>query len=129
MLSTNSQSTSEPAPKRRFDFEDRAFRFAKDVRSFIYTLPRSIANNEDIKQLVRSSGSIGANYIEANESLGKKDFVMHLKIARKEAKETVYWLKLLDSGTSKDSGKEGYRLECEATELMLILSAMIRKAS
>lgn len=129
MPSTNGQSNSDSAPKKRFDFEDRSLRFAKDVRSFIYMLPRSIANTEDAKQVVRSSGSVGANYIEANESLGKKDFVMHLKIARKEAKETVYWLKLLDFGTSKDSAKEGYRLECEATELTLILSAMIRKAS
>jgi len=59
-------------------------------------LPRTIANVEDAKQFIRASGSIGANYIEANESIGKKDFVMKVKTCRREAKESGYWLRLLD---------------------------------
>jgi four helix bundle protein len=59
-------------------------------------LPRTISNVEDAKQLIRASGSIGANYIEANEAIGKKDFVMKIKICRREAKESCYWLRLLD---------------------------------
>ncbi len=51
-------------------------------------LSRTIGNIEDGKQVVRASGSVGANYIEANESLSKKDFVMRIKICRKEAKES-----------------------------------------
>ena len=73
--------------KHVYDLEERTFIFAKDVRFFIKTIPKTIINIEDAKQLVKSSGSIGANYIEANESLGKKDFLMRSKISRKEAKE------------------------------------------
>ena len=73
-----------------YDLEGRTFQFAKEVRIFIKTLVKTIANNEDAKQVVRSSGSIGSNYIEANESLSKKDFVFRIKISRKEAKESIY---------------------------------------
>ncbi|MFP4072301.1 MAG: four helix bundle protein, partial [Desulfovibrionales bacterium] len=61
--------------EKKFDLEERTFRFARDVRNFLKRLPRTIALNEDRKQLVRASGSVGANYIEANESLSRKDFV------------------------------------------------------
>ena len=71
--------------------EERTFEFAKDVRLFVKSLDYTIANKEDSKQIIRSSGSIGANYIEANEALSKKDFVFRVKISRKESKESVYW--------------------------------------
>lgn len=74
---------------KQFDLEDRTFRFAKRVRQFVKGVPRSIANIEDAKQVIRSSGSVGANYIEANESLSKKDFVLRVKISRKEATELM----------------------------------------
>jgi four helix bundle protein len=80
-----------------YDLEDRTLAYAKRVRAFVKKLPRTIANIEDIKQLVRASGSVGANYIEANESLSKKDFIMRIKICRKEAKEGRYWLRLIDT--------------------------------
>jgi four helix bundle protein len=80
--------------KKEYDLEDRTFIFAKDVRAFVKKIPKTLANIEDVKQVVRASGSIGANYIEANESLSKKDFLMRIKICRKEAKECRYWLKL-----------------------------------
>ncbi len=88
--------TEKPNSKHVYDLEERTFEFAKAVRIFIKTLPKSTANYEDSKQLIRSSGSVGANYIEANESLGKKVFLMKIKISRKEAKEANYWLKLLN---------------------------------
>ena len=75
---------------KRYDLEERTLQFAKDVRAFVKSLPRTIANEQDIRQLVRASGSVGANYIEANEPLSKKDFVMRIKISRKEAKESRY---------------------------------------
>ena len=62
--------------KPKYDLEQRTFQFAKDVRLFVKALPKTTANFEDIKQLVRASGSVGANYNEANESLGKKDFLI-----------------------------------------------------
>ena len=78
-----------------YDLEKRTYIFARDCRVYLRNLPKSISTIEDGKQLVRSSGSIGANYIEANEKLGDKDFIFRLKISRKEAKESVYWLQLL----------------------------------
>ncbi len=77
---------------KKYDLEDRTFNFAKSVRALVKKLTKTIGNIEDGKQVIRSSGSVGANYIEANESLSKKDFVMRIKICRKEAKESRYWL-------------------------------------
>jgi four helix bundle protein len=81
---------TENQNSKQFDLEDRTFLFAKRVRKFIKELPKTLANIEDGKQLIKSSGSIGANYIEANESLSKKDFILRVKICRKEAKESRY---------------------------------------
>ena len=69
----------------QYDLEDRTFDFANDVRAFVKRIPKTLANIEDTKQVVRASGSVGANYIEANESLSKKDFLMRIRICRKEA--------------------------------------------
>jgi four helix bundle protein len=111
---------------KKYDLEDRTLRFAKDIRSFVKKLPKNTSNFEDIKQLVRSSGSIGANYIEANEALSKKDFNHRAKISRKEAKETIYWLKLIDLGDSKDIERK--KLLEEAIELMKIFGAIVSKS-
>lgn len=83
---------SEFSKNKPYDLEERTLLFAKDVRFFIKALKMTIANVEDSKQLVRSSGSIGANYIKTNEALSKKDFVFRVKISRKEAKESVIGL-------------------------------------
>ena len=86
---------SEIQNSKPYDLEERTFQFAKKVRLFVKTLPKTIANIEDGRQLVRASGSVGANYREANESISKKDFLMRMKISRKEAKESAYWLRLI----------------------------------
>ena len=114
--------------KKPYDLEDRTLAFAKSVLTFVRKLPRSIANTEDIKQVVRSSGSIGANYIEANESLSKKDFLMRIKISRKEAKETRYWLSLLELDPANSLREERDTLHQESTELMMILGSILRKS-
>jgi len=114
---------------KQYDLEKRTFEFAKAVRTFTKKLPKSISNFEDGKQLTRSSGSVGANYIEANESLSKKDFIMRIMISRKEAKESRYWLQLLDIQENDILEKERQNLVKEATELMMILSAIMRKSS
>jgi four helix bundle protein len=111
-----------------YDLEERTFIFAKDVRMFIKTLPYSIANTEDSKQLVRSSGSVGANYREANESLSKKDFVLRVKIFRKEAKESGYWLRLILETNNLENADEAKRLLNESMELKKILSSIIEKS-
>jgi four helix bundle protein len=117
-----------PAPATKpYDLEERTYLFARRVRTFVRRLPRTVSNLEDVKQVVRSSGSVGANYIEANEALGKKDFAMRIKIARKEAKETRYWLRLLYTGDDPDLARECNDLIQEATELMNIFGAIQRK--
>jgi four helix bundle protein len=111
-----------------YDLEERTFCFAKDSRAFIKGLPQSISNLEDGRQLIRSSGSVGANYIEANEAVSKKDFNLRIKICRKEAKESRYWLKLLASQNTQQQ-KECAKLIQEATELMNIFGAILKKCS
>ena len=90
---------------KQYDLEKRILEFAKKVRAFIKQLPKTTANIEDGKQLVKSSGSVGANYIEANEALSKKDFIMRIKICRKEAKESRYWLQIVDTDDSQEQEK------------------------
>lgn len=114
--------------KKPYDLEERTFKFAKKIRTFVKKLPKITANFEDGKQLIRSSGSVGANYIEANEALSKKDFLMRIKISRKESKESILWLKLVDTENNSVLEKERNELVQEATELMKILSSIMRKS-
>lgn len=109
-----------------YNLEKRTYLFAKQCRFFIKVLPKTLNNIEDGKQLIRSSGSVGANYIEANEKLGDKDFVMRVKIARKEAKETQYWLKLLKD-LNQHCAPNAEELIQEAIGLRNILSSIINK--
>lgn len=112
---------------KRYDLEDRTLLFAKRVRAFVKKLRKTIGNLEDSRQLVRASGSVGANYIEANESLGKKDFALRIRISRKEAKERAYWLKLVDTQEQAELGSERTALIQEATELTSIFGAILKK--
>lgn len=107
--------------------EERTSKFARRDRNFVKLLPKTIGNIEDGKQLVRSSGSVGANYIEANEAFSKKDFILRVKTCRKEAKESRYWLELIDVGDDANLEEERENLILEATELMNIFGAIIRK--
>lgn len=118
----------KPENSKLYDLEDRTLEFARRVRVFVNLLPRTIANIEDGKQLVRASGSVGANYIEANEALSKKDFVHRIKISRKEAKEGRYWLRLVDTGQDKTLDEQRASLIKEAEELMMIFSSIMRKS-
>jgi four helix bundle protein len=117
----------EEGAKRR-DLEDRTFRFAESVRTFVKQLPRSLSNAEDVRQLVRASGSVAANWIEADEALSKKDFLMRVKICRKEAKEGRLFLRLLDAGVAKNTASCRDGLAKEAREFTLIFSAIISKS-
>lgn len=116
----------EKSNSGRYDLEDRTFGFARQVRSTVKQISVGIVTRSDILQLIRSSGSIGANYIEANESLSKKDFLHRIKICRKEAKETIYWINLL-AENCPEVVSELQSLRLEATELMKIFGAIIQK--
>jgi four helix bundle protein len=112
----------ENSPKPR-DLEDRTFLFAQAIRAFVKVLPRTISNSEDVRQLVRASGSVAANWIEADEALSKKDFLVRAKTCRKEAKESRLFLRLVDVGSNAVNRRDA--LATEARELTLIFSAII----
>ncbi len=84
-------------------------------------------NDRLISQVIGASGSVGANYREANDPLGKKDFIQRLKIARREAKESLHWLELILEANGHMAG-EIEPLMREVGELKNILSAIITKS-
>jgi four helix bundle protein len=118
------ESASDAPKPYRLDERTRAF--AVGVRYFLKTIPRTHEILEDSKQLIRSSGSVGANYIEACECLGKKDQILHLRICLKEAKESAYWLDIINANLYSDY-PERTKLIQEAKELTRIFSAIIQK--
>jgi len=117
----------DQSPNKKFDLEERTYEFALAVVKFCKKLPKNISNIEYVKQVIRSSGSPAANYIEANESLSKKDFYMRIKICRKEAKESALWLKLIINTNNTEFRNEGSKLIQEANELTKIFSAILKK--
>jgi len=117
---------SKTQNSKPYDLGDRTFRFAKMVRSYVKNLPKTLGNIEDGKQLIKASGSVGANYIGAEEALSKKDFVMRIKISRKEAKESKYWLQLTESKEEQINEKQD--LIKEATELTKIFGSIVEKS-
>jgi len=109
------------------ELENRTTEFAKRVVRLCKALPKDRINNRLVDQIIRSAGSVGANYREANEVLGKKDFLYRLRIARKEAKETHHWLELIEE-TNPNIKKRMKNLFQEIKELRNILSTIITKA-
>ena len=118
---------SESVNNRYRDLEERTTEFAKRVIRLCKELPKDRINNPLVGQIIRSSGSIGANYREANEALGKKDFAHRLRIARKEAKETEHWLELIKE-TNPELSERMEDLFKELREIRNILSAILSKA-
>jgi four helix bundle protein len=109
---------------KHYDLEERTYQFAKDISTFSKKLPITTSNIEYLKQVIKSSGSVGANYIEANEALSKKDFQMRIKICRKEAKETAYWLRLIIETNNEPLVNEAKNLFNEVVELKKIFSSI-----
>jgi len=118
---------SKEENSKPYGLEDRTFQFARQVRALVRKVPRTLANIEDCRQPIRASGSMGANYREANEAVSKKDFAFRIKISRKESKESRYWLRLLHTGDGNDLDGERNALAQEARELMNIFGAIVRK--
>ncbi|MBI2647838.1 MAG: four helix bundle protein [Candidatus Wildermuthbacteria bacterium] len=107
------------------NLEERTLEFSKRAVRICQDIPKNTANLELIKQFVRSACSIGANYREANEALGKKDFALRVRISRKEAKETSYWLEILLDANPNCTALT--KLLGETIELRKILSAILSK--
>jgi four helix bundle protein len=116
----------KPGNSKVYDLEDRTKQFAVDCRVLVRGILKDIPNREDGKQLVRASGSVAANYIEANEFLSKKDFVFRVKVCRKEAKESGLWLNLI---VDSDHGELQRRLHQESGELLKIFPTIISKSA
>ena len=112
---------------KKYDLEERTALFAERVRDFCLKLPKNIANIEYIPQLLRAGSSPGANYIEANESIGDKDFKMKIRTCRRESKESSYWLRLVITDGSKEMEDERNYLRQEAKEFILIFTAILKK--
>ncbi|MDQ3552377.1 MAG: four helix bundle protein [Bacteroidota bacterium] len=106
------------------ELEERFLSFAKRVRDFCRTIKWDV---QYIKQLIRSSSSIGANYIEASDDLGKQDEIMKIRISRREAKESIYWLKLISNSESKQVEEERMNLIDEGNQIQKILSSILIK--
>jgi four helix bundle protein len=114
---------------KKYDLEERTAVFAERVRDFCFRLPKNLANSEYIPQLVKSSSSPAANYIEANEKLGEKDFSMKIKTCLKESKGSAYWLRLVIVGSLSESENERKILRQEAMELVRIFSTILTNRS
>lgn len=111
---------------KEYDLEERTTKFGKAVIKLCKALARNSINDRLVPQLVGASGSVGANYREANDALGKKDFLQRMKIARREAKESQHWLELV-SEANEERSADIRPLLMEAEELRKILSAIINK--
>jgi four helix bundle protein len=109
------------------NLDERTLKFAKEIINLCKTLPKNAVNFELIRQLVRAGTSIGANYSEANDALSKKDFIYRMRISRKEAKETQYWLSLIDEANPEFKKYLEPFLQ-ESTELIKIFSSIIEKS-
>lgn len=118
--------TNNQVPNLKYDLENRTLIFAKSIINLCQSLPSNIVNSKLIDQIIRSAGSIGANYREANDALGKKDFLQRLRISRKESKETIFWLELILEANPNTKSVIGKLID-ECTQIRNILSAIIKK--
>ena len=109
-----------------YDLEKRVTKFGREVVESCRTLKLDSVNCRIVEQVIGSCGSVGANYLEANDALGKKDFQMRLKISRKESKEAIHWLEMLKSANVSRSEEIDILIK-EAIELRNILSSIILK--
>jgi four helix bundle protein len=113
---------------KKYDLEDRTLEFAKGIIRLCKKLPKDVINLKLIDQLIRASGSVGANYIEASESLSKKDFVYRIRITRKEAKETTYWLELIKEANVNFEKEIDFYIQ-ESRELRNIFTSILNKST
>ena len=106
---------------------ERTAKFGENIIDFMNTLPRNDINRPLINQIVRSGTSVGANYMEADASVSKKDFENKIGISRKEAKETMHWLRMIAKANpnNKETCRKLYK---ESQELVWIFSSIINNS-
>lgn len=116
-----------PSKKSQYDLIERTAVLGEDIIEFASNLPKNEINRPLISQIVRSGTSTGANYMEADAAVSKKDFENKVGIARKEAKETMHWLRMIAKANpnKKDECRKLYK---EAQELVWIFSSIINNS-
>jgi len=119
-------TNSQTEPQKTYNLEKRTLEFSRSIIILCNTLPRNVINNRLMDQLIRSGTSIGANYREANETDTKKDFRNRIRITKKEAKETTYWLELLKDANPTPMFKIEQLIK-ESSELMKIFASIYEK--
>ncbi|MBM4401816.1 MAG: four helix bundle protein [Candidatus Cloacimonetes bacterium] len=117
---------SEALNSKLYNLEDRTLEFGKRIIRLCKTLPKSTVNNCLLIQVMRSGTSLGANYREANETDTKRDFKNRIRISKKEAKETIYWLELIVEANLRLKERILPLLQ-ETRELMKILGSIYEK--
>ena len=123
---TTPQNKSKP-----YDLEERTYAFALEVRMFLRNTKWDPVSWPDIKQLLRSSGSVAANYVESVESISDADSLYRLRVTKKEARESGLWLRLLNDCNPIDDNTHQalHVLISETEELVKIFASIIRKKS
>lgn len=117
---------NEKENNKKYDLEERTAVFGEEIIKFVKSLPDTPINRPLINQLIRSGTSIGANYMEANGAESKRDFQHKIGICKKEAKETMHWLRMVAVGNT-DKAERCRKLWKEVHELVLIFSSIILK--
>lgn len=125
---TNDQSIpNDQMSKSNYDLEERTALFSEKLIDFCKNIKHNTITIPLISQIVRSGTSIGANYCEADEASSKKDFINKICIAKKETKETKYWLRII-AHTVPEQKDIARILWKEAQELNLIFASIIRSS-
>jgi four helix bundle protein len=124
VVAMNGSRVKHKAGEKTFDIKERTFEFGVRVVKLVGALPRTVAGIEVGRQLVRAGTSVGSNTEEADGAVSRKDFVNHIRIARKEARESRYWLRMIAAaGLLVDPEIDA--LVAEAGELVRILSGIV----
>ena len=113
--------------QKKFDIHDRIFHFVIRVLRFIKVLPKTFENKALLDQLIRSATSMGANDQEADGVSSKRDFIHCYTIVRKEAKETMYWIRLVSEMNEMLKPRTVALLQ-ENHELISIVSSILKNA-
>jgi len=116
-----------PVSQKKYDLDERTLAFGKRIIHLAKSLPKNQINSNLISQIMRSGTSVGANYREANETSTKKDFLYRTRICRKEAKETLYWLNLINEANPTFIKRTKLLLQ-ETSELLKIFASIIIKS-
>ncbi|MFA5060639.1 MAG: four helix bundle protein [Candidatus Omnitrophota bacterium] len=123
LSSSQGQSFSDRGPEKKFDLEDRTLQFSKDCADLCQAFIKDIIRAEFVTQLIRSSSLVGASYREASEAVSRKEFFHRIGIARRESKESGYWLRLLRH-SNREQGNQIDRLIDESDQLLRIFSSI-----